>query len=523
MKIAKGRGKPKESKTSILSKRRAIKLEKVYCQRNKAYDQTGLQKQDFEKICIWKGIHARIPPHKGNSSSRIYYHANDLKSIRKDPTAGALMTIKAYLKKCRKAMGRGEKFKGREMYKNAPQTDLSHTVQERYPTFLHAVRDLDDALSTAAMFAVLPMKLGDRICAGPIRDSKCLMNDFHCFVAQSRSLRKIFASIKGYYLEAEILGEYVLWLVPHQFTQTIPIEADFDVMCNYLEFYRTLLRFANFKLFSLANLAFPYDKNDGTIRSFMLSHSLEKKQNGFEEEPKEQLEDVPMEDDQAPTTPAPKILVTKPSAQSTLFTGISFFVSREVPRIPVCLALAACGAQNVVFDDPEAGELGEEITKLISFHIVDRPVKHLKKIMQQFSHRQFVQPQWVFDCVNGGLILPATPYAPGVVPPPHFSPFVEGRLEKIRESAAAQETYDSDDEGAEAVDEKYKEMSKEIIDEKGEEVPEVEAEKSQKKTRKELKKDEDERMRKRSLLTSKQRKMYDRVRAKEEKENEKKI
>jgi pescadillo protein len=69
----------------------------------------------------------------------------------------------------------------------------------------------------------------------------------YCTVTQC--FKKSFYSIKGIYYQVEIMGQTITWISPYQFNQKMPFNIDYKVMNTFLEFYRALLKFVNYKLF----------------------------------------------------------------------------------------------------------------------------------------------------------------------------------------------------------------------------------------------------------------------------------
>jgi pescadillo protein len=104
-----------------------------------------------------------------------------------------------------------------------------------------------------------------------------------------------------------------------------------------------------------------------------------------------------------------------------LFDGCVFFLSREVPRYSLEFVIRAFGGR-VSWEgigDEGCGEYAAD-SKSITHHIVDRPA-----LSTTFDGRHYIQPQWVYDCVNAQALLPTANYTIGAVLPPHLSPFVE--------------------------------------------------------------------------------------------------
>jgi len=103
-----------------------------------------------------------------------------------------------------------------------------------------------------------------------------------------------------------------------------------------------------------------------------------------------------------------------------MFENCVFFLYREVPRYSLEFVIMSFGGKVVWDSDTwEYNEAHEEVTHVIT----DRDPKHLKIL----NNREYVQPQWVYDCINHQVRLPVKEYFPGKLLPPHLSPFVDDK------------------------------------------------------------------------------------------------
>lgn len=162
------------------------------------------------------------------------------------------------MRKIKTARKRREPEKVGKLLDNRNDFALDHVVRERYPTFLSAIRDLDDALCLCAAFAVLPQT---RIIRRKlIDDCRRLTAEFMHYVIESHSLTKVFVSIKGVYYQACVFGEKITWLVGHEQRAVGRLKdqhVDLPVMTTFVQFYTTMLKFVNFRLYKSLGLIYP--------------------------------------------------------------------------------------------------------------------------------------------------------------------------------------------------------------------------------------------------------------------------
>ncbi|GAA5890061.1 hypothetical protein JCM6882_009215 [Rhodosporidiobolus microsporus] len=255
---------------------------KNYITRNQAIKKLQCTLGDFRRLCILKGIYPREPrnrkkANKGSSAPASFYYAKDIQYLLHEPVLHKLREHKAFAKKLSKAIGRKEWGLAKNLEEAKPTYRLDHIIKERYPTFVDSLRDLDDALSLIVLFAALPATTS--IPASIISNCARLAAEWQLYVLRTRSLRKVFLSIKGIYFQAEVQGQTITWLVPYMFTQNIPSDLDYRIMLTFLELYQTLLGFAFFKLYTDINLVYPpkldavLDENGAGIGALLLEEA----------------------------------------------------------------------------------------------------------------------------------------------------------------------------------------------------------------------------------------------------------
>jgi pescadillo protein len=233
----------------------------AFMTRGKALKKLQLTLKDFRKLCIIKGVYPRDPSKKSEGRDKTYYHIKDITYLAHEPILNKFRELKTFMKKISRNAGLKNYSETRRQNFVKPEYTLDHIVKERYPNFVDALHDLDDALCMINLYAALPAS--HTISIKHTQRCQALAREWQYYVAKSHSLQKVFVSVKGIYYQVTINGVDITWLVPHKFTQHMPSSVDYRVMTTFVEFYETLLKFINFKLYHSLGLAYPPKLHSG--------------------------------------------------------------------------------------------------------------------------------------------------------------------------------------------------------------------------------------------------------------------
>lgn len=277
-------------------------------------------------------------------------------------------------------------------------------------------------------------------------------------------------------------------------------------MGTFVEFYTTLLGFVNFRLYNSIGLIYPpkfnrnSDEQGGELGAFTLEGrpieplkeqgavtnghvdeavnldvNLQKQVDAIGEiaEPGNEMElnqDKQPEEintdaidvfevtgEGADILPQPQ---TSDTEAATLFAPFSFFLSRETPRHPLEFILRAFGCKRIGWDAVlgDGAFTNSEYDTSITHQVVDRPpltqgfpraIMEAVRTGGRMPGRTYIQPQWVWDCINACKLLRPDLYAPGATLPPHLSPWVKP-TEGAYDPSAPLAEQEREDEAAEA-------------------------------------------------------------------------
>lgn len=443
-----------------VKERRKLGTAKAFLSRANAIRKLQIPLADFRRLCILKGIYPVEPKNKSkltgaNTRRKTYFYTRDIQYLINDPLLFKFFEFKVFMKRLTRAKGRHDLERFQKVNEAKPIYKLDGIVKERYPRFVDALRDCDDALSMCFLFAMFPKGRGrpDDL----IDLCRKLTLEFLHYVIASKSLRKVFITIKGYYYQVEIMGQTITWIVPHQFVIDRVSNIDLNVMKTFSEFYVTLMGFINYKLFKSINAVYPPEfvsidilKLNGADKSKIKmsrkrKHMDDESENEDEEMLKEELTcslnkqirilenkslaDAEKVDQQLDVfedkeedeekNKEEKMTLQQVIAFERLFSGLRFYLNREVPRESLTFVIRALGGEVSWDKDLFPGATFDEDDPSIKYQIVDR-----EKIAERRLDRIYIQPQWVYDSVNMRMLLPTDDYLLGAKLPPHLSPFV---------------------------------------------------------------------------------------------------
>jgi len=437
--------------------------------RKRALKKLQLTLKDFRRLCILKGVFPREPRNrkraqKGNVSKvQTLYYEKDIRFLLHEPVVWKFREFKVFLRKLKKAQEKKNYDTVERLRQNKPKYSLDHIVRERYPTFIDAIRDLEDCLCLCFLYSTFP-----KTQKTPVEmTSLCrrLTTEFMHYVIEAKALRKVFCSIKGYYFQAEIKGQTVTWVIPHNFGFVQPAEVDMRLMSIFVEFYTCVLGFVNYRLFHSLNITYPpkiatvteAGEADMEDRVGALNQSLQR--TVVEDEDNDVIDNIAVADEEK-MKEAVKEREMK-EQQSNLFKGLKFFLGREVPREPLVFMIRAVGGEVSWDSSVGVGATFPQSDSTITHQVMDRDAKTAGDLV---LGRFYIQPQWIFDSINRREKCREKDYALGETLPPHLSPFVSERERRVgdyvppeqkalEDGKVPEEQEDEDDEESEEEDE----------------------------------------------------------------------
>ncbi|KPI83246.1 hypothetical protein ABL78_7725 [Leptomonas seymouri] len=415
------------------------RFKKKYLTRMQATRLLQMESIQFRRLCILKGIYPRAltrSKQKQSGNEKQYYLAREIKWLVRDQIAEKMMAFRAWEKKVKRAeaMGLLEDLKVLHSSRVKPRHSLVATIKERYPYFIDAVRDIDDAMSMIHLYAFLSpeiksdstIEIHHSLTSGLHERAKEMCDRWDRYVARAHILTKGFISIKGYYYEAIVKGERVRWLCPHEYAHRFPPGIQQYILLSFLEFYLEMMKFVLFKL--EADLSRDQAEREAVEDEEGVTRANAEDFAGGAALAVLDVSANPAEAKTVREMASKQSLIEEELRKvRNVFRGLTFYISREVPAKHLSFVINACGGRVAT----------DYVPSNITHVVVDRPA--LAPGMKKYDTLEYVQPQYVFDCLNARLVLPVEGYRMGEELPPHVSPFSVSITNAAEDNAAVEQ------------------------------------------------------------------------------------
>eukprot|EP00747_Dinoflagellata_sp_TGD_P157813 gnl/TRDRNA2_/TRDRNA2_177771_c0_seq2.p1 gnl/TRDRNA2_/TRDRNA2_177771_c0~~gnl/TRDRNA2_/TRDRNA2_177771_c0_seq2.p1 ORF type:complete len:277 (-),score=-32.80 gnl/TRDRNA2_/TRDRNA2_177771_c0_seq2:111-941(-) len=268
---------------------------------------------------------------------------------------------------------------------------------------------------------------------------KCqrLESDFRKYISHTHSLRRVYMALKGVYLQAEVMGKKLTWIMMFQKNQVILDDFDFPNMALSLNFYLEILASVNLRLYHDAGLHYPLthcDEIDPLDYNVPLMTKNESNETSLTSNGKPYFStnryNNSLKSDGASTITnfdtnyhIENKWKISPSLSSAchagvygkLFHALSFHISRELPRDLLNFIISSFGGK-VFYDIPTHHNTKSSTASI--YYVVERYPETFD------SERIYVLPQWIFDSINQTNILPIKAFSHNKTPLYHTQPFI---------------------------------------------------------------------------------------------------
>ncbi|TBU14034.1 ribosomal biogenesis protein [Ordospora colligata] len=367
-----------------------IKAPKKFISKSLVMKNLKLQDREFDRLVTLCGVHPYIPKNrqKVDEENGFYYKVYDANKLIHSHVYKTMMKNKSIESIKKRYEGTGFEYKIANLrYKEYNYVDL---IKDKYKTFAESVDGLNVTMSNLYLARML----------GLYKDSDNVIKNFEDFVIAKRLLECSFMSKSGIYNQISIGKIRVTWFVPYPGASLQEIiEEKKDIPRGFRWKELTFLDFVSSSDDESSSSESEMEEivnDDSKIDISLLSYSLPLLDMHFK------LVLYKLGKLHEPcSVDHSKIVATD---KAGIFSGILFWI--DIVAVGECLRLIVpCLGGKVVGRDEKADVCVCESADEVNEGVI------------------YVQPQYVFDCLNRKEKLDHIEYCVGKVLPKHVSPF----------------------------------------------------------------------------------------------------